>query len=110
MVLAFNVFVQIYFTNMHPLLAKVMPGMHAVLSMRPDPVPKYNRTVTLRTVRGFGFTIFKKDSVRLGDIYYSIIAPYYNADVYAQTWVKGASDPASSPSCHLFSCNYAANS
>ena len=42
-----------------------------------------------RTRGGREITTFVKESRTPADIYATTIAPYYNASVYCQTWLRG---------------------
>lgn len=69
-----------------PILYKIVQkGYHINVA---GPVVRYQRTRGGREI-----TTFVKESRTPADIYATTIAPYYNASVYCQTWLRGNGVP-----------------
>jgi hypothetical protein len=55
-------------------------------ALRQPPNPLINN---LSTLGGTRVTVFAQDSMQQTDIYSQLLAPYYSANVFAQTWKRG---------------------
>ena len=77
-----------YYSSVAPSVELAMPVTYNLAKLK-SVVRLGAATSTIQTVGGVAITVFSSESHSSSDAYATMIAPHYDADVYAETWLFG---------------------
>jgi len=83
---------QVYDVSFSTKVGSALPGLYATLKEGAYYAPSGTNITSITTVGGQAFTIFGKNTAWNSDLYSALVAPYYNEDIWVESWLNGAGD------------------